>query len=280
MICDGVGYKYFAPMELRRAGRPRIERFHSRTVEASIPQRMKRTLLIAGVALLALSVILLVGGLVQFIIPPTFESVARISIEPETHRLMGTSHQADGEIDISDTSWFQTEMETLQSRIVLYQVITNLDLNRKWGEKFKEGQLAADLSYALLKRQLHIRPARGTALLQIQVRSDDPTEAAAIANGIAEVYRDHCIREKGGRNTVSNAFGAWGQTTTSSVSKTPAVQIVDQAEPNLRPVKPHPLVKILVPVAGLLAGVLGVVLLMLAVMMKDRAEKSPPPLPA
>ena len=229
---------------------------------------MKRTLLIAGIVLLVLSAVLLVGGLIQFIIPPTFESVARISIQPETIKIPSNEH------------WIQTEMETLQSRIVLYQVITNLDLNRKWGEKFKEGQLAADLSYALLKRQLHIRPARGTALLQIQVRSDDPTEAAAIANGIAEVYRDHRIREKGGRNTVSNAFGAWGQTTTSSVSKTPAVQIVDQAEPNLRPVKPRPLMKILVPVAGLLVGVLGVVLLMLAVMRKGDTRKAPPPLPA
>jgi hypothetical protein len=36
--------------------------------------------------------------------------------------------------------------------------------------------------------------------------------------------------------------------------------------------------KILVPVAGLLAGVLGIVLLMLAVMKGD-ARKSPPPLP-
>jgi uncharacterized protein involved in exopolysaccharide biosynthesis len=62
--------------------------------------------------------------------------------------------------------------------------------------------------------------------------------------------------------------------------KTASVEIIDRAEPNLRPVKPHPLMKILVPAAGLLAGVLGVVLLMFAAMMKDGARKPLPPLPA
>jgi capsular polysaccharide biosynthesis protein len=220
---------------------------------------MKRALMIGGIGLLALSAVLLTTGLIQFIITPTFESVARISIQPEPSSLPSTS-QADGKMDISNVPWFQTEVERLQSRMVLYQVITNLNLNRTWGEKFKEGELSTDLTYALLKRQIHLRPARGTALLEIRVRSDDPMEAAAIANAIAAAYRT--LR------------------TSSPLVKSSAVEMIDRAEPDLRPVKPNPLMKILVPAAGLLAGILGLILLMLAVMTKVGARKSPPPLPA
>ena len=229
---------------------------------------MKRALLIAGIALLVLSAALLTGGLVQFIMPPTFESMARISVQAEKNEMPSNEH------------WVQTEVEKLQSKMVLYQVITNLDLNRKWGEKFKEGELPTNLSYKLLNSQIHVRPGRRTTLFEIRARSDDPAEAAAIANGIAEAYRDQRIfREKEMRAVGVKALDGEVQKTVSSLTKTSAVEIVDQAEPNLRPVKPHPLMKILVPVAGLLAGLLGVVLLMLAVMKKGGAKKSPPPLP-
>lgn len=228
---------------------------------------MKRTLLIAGIAFLVLSAILLTTGLIQFIMPPTFQSVARISVQPEKSEMPGNQH------------WVLTETEKLQSKMVLYQVITNLDLNRKWGEKFKEGELPTDLTYKFLKQQTQIRTGRGTVLFEVQARSDDPTEAAAIANGIAQAYRDQRIsREKEMRAAGVNAPRGEVEKTDSTLTKTSAVEIVDQAEPNLRPVKPDPLMKILVPVAGLLAGVLGVVLLILAVMMKDNARK-PPPLP-
>lgn len=225
---------------------------------------MKRNLLIAGIALLVLSAVLPTGGLVQFIIPPTFESMARISVSAEKNEMPGNGQ------------WVQTEVERLQSKMVLYQVITNLDLNRTWGEKFKEGELPTDLSYMLLKSQLHVQPSRGTTLLEIRARSDDPAEAAAIANGIAEAYRDQRIfREKELQAVGVKALGGEVRKTDSLLTKTSAVEIVDQAEPNLRPVKPHPLMKILVPIAGLLAGVLGVVLLMLSVMKKDTARKPP-----
>ncbi len=219
---------------------------------------MKRVLLVSGIGLLGLSAVLLTTGLIQIIIPPTYESAARISIEPEINETP------------SNEWWVQSEVEKLQSKVVLYQVITNLDLNRKWGEKFKETQLPSDLTYKMLKNQLTVRQHRSTTLFEIRVRTDDPTEASAIANNIAEVYRTQRVfREK----EIPNAGEV--QKTAPASAKTPVVEIIDQAEPNLRPVRPHPLMKILVPFAGLLAGVLGVVLLMLAVMKKSGDKESP-----
>ena len=240
---------------------------------------MKRVLLVSGIGLLVLSAVLLIDGLVQFIIPPTFESVARIHVKPEADNVLSVSGPSV-ETNSFDPYWFQKEVEKLQATTVLYEVITNLDLNLKWGQKFKEGELRTDLTYALLKKQVDILQSRGTALIEIHVRSDDPTEASTIANSIAEVYRTQGISREKEKQTagVKDLTGVM-QKTVSSSPKIPAVEIIDQAEPNLRPVKPHPLMKILVPAAGLIAGVLGVVLLMVAVMRKDGDKESRPPLP-
>ena len=163
-------------------------------------------------------------------------------------------------------------MEKLQSRMVLSQVISNLDLNRKWGEKFNEAQLPSDLTYKILKSQLTVRHHRSTTLFEIRVRNDDPTEAAIVANEIAKAYR-RVSREK-------EMQTAGEKEKVYAIIKDYPVEIIDPAEPNFRPVKPHPLMKILVPAAGLLTGVVGVVLLMLAVMRKDGDKKSPPLLSA
>jgi len=172
-------------------------------------------------------------------------------------------------------------MEKLQSRIVLSQVVTNLDLNRKWGEKFKEGQWPTELTYKLLKSQLIVSQLRSTRIIEIRVRNNDPTEAAIVANEIAKIYRDQRIlRERDIESAGMEDRTGELRKAASASSKAPAVEIIDRAEPNLRPVKPHPLMKVLVPAAGLLAGVLGVVLLMLAVMRKDGSKKSPPSLSA
>jgi capsular polysaccharide biosynthesis protein len=110
----------------------------------------------------------------------------------------------------------------------------------------------------------------GTTLIEIHVSDDDPTEASAIANNIAEVYRVQ-------RNSHASEIQEKNE---STIIKNRIVDIVDQAEPDLRPVKPLPLMKILVPIAGLLAALIGVVLLILTVMRKDSAKKQPPPVPA
>lgn len=219
---------------------------------------MKNALQLGGIGLLALSAILLTTGLIQFIIPPTFESVVRIYLpNPATNNF--------------DAYWLQTEMEKLQSRMVLYQVITNLDLNRKWGKKFKEGQLPTELTYKLLKSQLEVSQHRSTTIFEIHVRNEDPTEAAIVANEIAKAYRDQRISREKEIQTAGEK-----EKIEFAIIKDYPVEILDPAEPNLRPVRPHPLIKILVPAAGLIAGVLGVVLLMLAVMRKDGDTKSPP----
>jgi polysaccharide biosynthesis transport protein len=75
-------------------------------------------------------------------------------------------------------------------------VIDKLDLQKKWGTN---GQtLPKEIAYDRLQRKLSLQEIRNTNLIQITVFSVDPSEAALLANTIAEVYMDQRIAEHQG----------------------------------------------------------------------------------
>jgi len=145
-----------------------------------------------AVVLAVFLLVTITTALVTFILPPTFASTARISIQRDVTDIQSVnlgqgSSQSYSAYDFA--FWIQTEFEKIQSKMILYPVITNLELNVKWGEKYKEGALRMDTTYSMLKRQIDITQSPRTSLLEIKAFSDDASEAAAIANQIADVYR-------------------------------------------------------------------------------------------
>ncbi len=146
-----------------------------------------------AVVLAVFLLVTITTALVTFVLPPTYASTARISVQRDTTDIQGVNlgQGASQSYSVYDFAfWIQTEFEKIQSKMILYPVITNLDLNVKWGEKYKEGSLRMDTTYAMLKRQIDITQSPRTSLLEIKAYSEDPAEAAAIANRIAEVYRE------------------------------------------------------------------------------------------
>ncbi len=146
--------------------------------------RIRKTVIIAVFLLVAITT-----TLVTFILPESFSSTVRIKVEKDAQDVAGLGERA---LSTSfDPYWIQTEFETIQSKSVLHQVITNLNLNKKWAEKFKEtGWLRTDLTFGILKRQIDVRQSRNTSLIEIRVFSEDKVEASVIANEIASVYRE------------------------------------------------------------------------------------------
>src|SRR5262245_13039510 len=103
-------------------------------------------------------IILVIGGrllaitttLVTFISPPTAPATARS--RPAVH----------------DRTAIASEVEIMRSKSVLYVVATNLQLARKWAEKYKEGgELSMDITYRLLSRQVMIQPSKTSHLIEI-----------------------------------------------------------------------------------------------------------------
>lgn len=82
----------------------------------------------------------------------------------------------------------QTEFEVMQSPAVLDTVIRDLGLQAKWGQQYSTGKLSMDEARQLLVSSMEIRPVRNTALMEINIRSQDTQEAALIANAIARSY--------------------------------------------------------------------------------------------
>lgn len=151
--------------------------------------RVRKAVIIAVFLLVTITT-----ALVTFILPPTYASTARISVQRDTPDIEGVNLGQGGGQTYSAYDfafWIQTEFEKIQSKVILYQVISNLDLQIKWGEKYKLGSLPMDQTYKFLKAQIDVSQTPRTSLIEIKAYSEDPNEAAAIANRITEVYREN-----------------------------------------------------------------------------------------
>ena len=151
--------------------------------------RIRKTVILAVFLLVALTT-----TLVTFILPESFSSTVRMKVEKDTPDVQGIGERNYG--GGFDPYWVQTEFETIQSKSILNQVITNLNLNKTWAQKMKMEDIPLDLAYLMLKRQIDVSQSRNTSLIQIRVISEDKNEAANIANEIARVYKDSRTRQR------------------------------------------------------------------------------------
>jgi uncharacterized protein involved in exopolysaccharide biosynthesis len=144
------------------------------------------TLLLGGLALCTTGLWLLVS-------PAQYQATVRIKLEPDGSDIGSLPRDIFG----YDAYFIQTEFEIIQSEIVLSNVISVLNLNEKWGEKYKAGNpFKIDETIRFLKQRMGINLVRNTKLIEISFRSEDPNEAARIANEIAEAYGDYRLKSR------------------------------------------------------------------------------------
>jgi len=148
---------------------------------------------IVGGALVGLSLLFMTAGAPHlWFVPDVYEASARIEVKMV---LTGSSALTSSLSDLA-CNYVQGTIEALQSKSVLNAVITNLNLNRKWAERFnKRSELDLVMTCRLLQKRVEIRLGRRTPfienpLIEIRVSSEGKVEAAAIANEIATVYRE------------------------------------------------------------------------------------------
>jgi serine/threonine protein kinase len=180
-----------------------------------------------------------VGAFITAILPDLFVSVARIKLTPNT--LAGGETNGGHSISASyDPFRIQTELEVIQSEVILNGVIESLDLEQKWGKWFAGGRpLKRAETLSLLKARLDLRPVRNASIIEIRAYDAKPNEAAQIANEVAHAYRSHCLPS----DSAASPPGAF------------RVEIIDEAMPGWRPVRPNrPLNLVLSALAGLVLG--------------------------
>lgn len=191
------------------------------------PRSAPRFVFIAVFAAVFLLVVA-TSTLITFLLPESYSSTARVLLRQnlgEVTRMPGMPVPANG----YDPYFIKTQFEVIQSQAVLGKVITSLDLNQTWGKKYTGGSpLKTPETLALLMARMDLRPVRNTSVIEIRVFSDQPAEAAQLANAIARSYQEYRLHI------------------------VPA-EIVDRAVPGLRPVRPNKPMNITL---GILGGIL------------------------
>jgi len=153
--------------------------------------RIRKTVILAVFLLVVIT-----ATLVTFILPESYSSFARIKVERDVSDISGFTDR-QGYNTQYDPYFIQTEFEVIQSEKVLTNVIDMLDLNTVWGRKYQNGEkLKTTEALALLRSRMNLQPVRNTSLIKIAVYSEDPREAAKIANAIAVAYRDHRLEQR------------------------------------------------------------------------------------
>jgi capsular polysaccharide biosynthesis protein len=222
------------------------------------PRTAPRRVFIAVFAAVFLLVVA-TSTLVTFIMPESYSSTARVMVPQDASELTrkpGMPIPVDG----YDTYFLKTQLEVIQSEAILGKVIDALDLNQAWGKKYTGGSpLKTSETLALLKGRIELRPVRtrtrpvdstrSAGLIGICIFSEDASEAAELANAIAQSYREYR-------------------------SRIIPTDIVDRAVPGLRPVRPNRPLNIALGIIGgmVLALAVGAAMAGIAVWIRRRSR--------
>lgn len=144
----------------------------------------KRSATVAiGLVLMVIGLLLMTAGVFSLALAPRmYEATALVAVEPVPATNAGAATR--------DSAWWQREMERARSVTVLRSAITNLQLRELWATQQKrETPLLIEEAELELRERLNLQLGRGTTLLSFTLRALDGGEAASLANGVAEAFR-------------------------------------------------------------------------------------------
>ncbi len=284
---------------------------------------MKKTgLMVLGVILVVVGpLVFLAGTAYTLMLPNIYESRCRISVHATGPQ--GACDAPCPHCALESSSFLRTQIEIIQSKPMLYEVINRLNLQREWG---REGErLPRDVAYKILQNSVTVLQHRDTSLIVISVKRDNPNEAAKIANELATTYRDSRldlqdkearesidkvravlneqrarvdaaekkVTELGATNEEGNPYQRaltdleserfiYDQLNAKLREKIIAlkvprnpVEIIDLAEPNMRPVSPNLFMNTLLSLAVAVVPTLAGIVLVVVGATRKRPEPNP-----
>ncbi len=143
--------------------------------------------------LLAFVLVLLTAAVVTYFQPREFQSSVFVEVK-STAQNMRIFGNGDPNLPIHDPTLAPTVYQVIQRTGILYPVIDDLKLQDKWAKG--GSRPSREQAYQRLRGRLDVDEVRNTDLLQISVLSQDPQEAADIANKIVDVYQSTRVDEE------------------------------------------------------------------------------------
>lgn len=163
-------------------------------------------------AVILIVFLLVVGaaGVTCYFLPREYLSKVLIEVKPDDNTINVFGATAGGGIKSQrEQGLTQKEFQILMSKVVLYTVIDDLNLLETWSEGGRR-LTKEEAYYRLLKKMSTTKDLRLTDMIQIEVYSTDPQEAANIANAVAKVYQDH--RKQYQNRLNEQALAKFGET--------------------------------------------------------------------
>ena len=124
---------------------------------------------------------------VTFLLPPTYMSLSRISVEKETSDIAPLLGMQSGPTAF-DPYFIQTEFEKIQSQKVLDKVVAKCDLAESLvlGKSLNESE-----ARKILEKSIDVRQYRNTSIIELRAYDRKPTKAQEIAQALASEYQNH-----------------------------------------------------------------------------------------
>ena len=148
-----------------------------------------------GLVFLVFLLVFGTAAVVTYFTPREYSSFATIELQPDMTSVRIFDNRTEAMNNPAyDPKFVPTQFQIITRKGVLYPVIDQLDLQKKWGTN---GQtLPKEIVYSILQGKLSLQEIRNTNLIQITVFSVDRAEAALLANTIAQVYMNQRIAER------------------------------------------------------------------------------------
>ena len=126
---------------------------------------------------------------VSFLLPKTYMSMSRISLEKGTSDIAPLNGMQSGETAF-DPYFIQTELEVIQSQEILGKVVAKCNLTNE-PKLWRGNELTEIQARKILERAIDIRQFRNTSIIELRVYERDKILARDIAQALAEVYQDY-----------------------------------------------------------------------------------------
>ena len=127
---------------------------------------------------------------VTFLLPETYMSLSRISIEKDTSDIAPLLGMQSGPTAF-DPYFIQTEFEKIQSQKVLDKVVSKCGLTEEW-KRLNGGKSLTEIeARKILEKMIDIRQFRNTRIIELRAYDRKPKWAQPIAQALAEAYQNH-----------------------------------------------------------------------------------------
>ena len=127
---------------------------------------------------------------VTFLLPETYMSLSRISIEKDTSDIAPLLGMQSGPTAF-DPYFIQTEFEKIQSQKVLDKVVSKCGLTEEW-KRLNGGKSLTEIeARKILEKAIDIRQFRNTSIIELRAYDRKPKWAQTIAQSLAKEYQNH-----------------------------------------------------------------------------------------